>query len=553
MMCAKRVSRGQPGTWNSCSSQAISATTPPFLTDAWGNQQRKVLQSYLVLLTITPQGWVTLAACAGELALALMALLWGAPSRLALLLAILSLNLFFWNFATLAYEISGVAAWHWLDHATSPLSAPLALHFALVFAGRRRQLGWVIAVAYAAFGLISAASSLAFLFAWARRFTDSPAWAGAHLALLIPVVLLGTWCLIVHVRRSTTKDERWRARLLLVGFLALALLGSTELLRGLDLSVPSLGSIGVLACNGLMTVGALRFRLLDRPVRSMIVWNAPWLAALGVGSYVAIFRFRGTISAVLVLGLATLFFALAGGAMQLRGSLAIRRARFERLATLGRFSTQLAHDLKNPLAALKGAAQYLVEQIRRGKPISAEAELVSLMLEQIDRLAAVVERYQRISRIEPDFALLQVNELVRDVLALQPFASVAKAVSVRVELDEKLPPCFGDRQLLFVALENVVRNAFEAMPNGGRLTVRTGPDGNDRLLISVEDTGEGMNPRVQERAFDDFFTTKPQGTGLGLTFARRVAEAHGGDVLLTSREGFGTVVSLEIPLRAPSG
>ena len=239
--------------------------------------------------------------------------------------------------------------------------------------------------------------------------------------------------------------------------------------------------------------------------------------------------------------------------MQLRASLAIRRARIERLATLGRFSTQLAHDLKNPLAALKGVAQYLVEQIRRGKPISGEAELVSLMREQIDRLAAVVERYQRISRIEPDFALLQVNELVRDVLALQPFASAAKAVSVRAELDERLPPCLADRQLLLAAVENVVRNAFEAMPNGGTLTVRTRPEGSDRLLVSVEDTGEGMNPRVQERAFDDFFTTKAQGTGLGLTFARRVAEAHGGDVLLTSREGFGTVVSLEIPLRGPSG
>jgi hypothetical protein len=250
MLCAKLVSRVLGKSYrNSCSSDGLSAT--PRSNDAWGNQQKKVLQSCLVPLTITPRGWVTLAACAGELTLALIALLRGAPSRLALLLAILSLDLFFWNFATLAYEISGVAAWHWLDHATSPLSAPLALHFVLVFSGRRRQLGWVIAFAYAAFGLISAASSLAFFFPWARRFTDSEAWAGAHLALLVPLVVLGTGCLIVHVRRSAAKDERWRGRLLLLGFSVLAILGSTELLRAIDIPVPSLGSIGVLVCNRL--------------------------------------------------------------------------------------------------------------------------------------------------------------------------------------------------------------------------------------------------------------------------------------------------------------
>jgi two-component system sensor histidine kinase HydH len=504
-----------------------------------------------VPLAITAHGWVTLAACAGELALALITLLRGAPSRLALPLALLSLDLFFWNFATLAYEISGIPAWHWLDHATSPLSAPLALHFAIIFAGRRRQLRWIIALAYAAFGLVSAASALAFWFDWGRAFTDSPFWAGAHLGLLVPVVLLGVGCLILHLRRSTDPDERSRTRLLLAGFTALAVLGSTELLGALRLPVPGLGSIGVLACNALM-VGALRFRLLERTVKSAIVWNALWLAALGVGAYVAIFRFRGTPVAMVVLGFATLLFALAGAAMQLRTSLAIRRERLERMATLGRFSTQMAHDLKNPLAALKGAAQYLMEELRRRKPASSEADLVTLMLEQIDRMAGVLDQYQRIARIEPEFAPLQVNEVVREVLALQPFASAAERVCVRAELDEGLPPCLADRQLLSGALENVVRNAFEAMPLGGELTVRTRRDGDDRLVIAVRDNGEGMNPRTEERAFDDFFTTKPQGTGLGLTFARRVAEAHGGDILLTSREGLGTVVSIEIPLRAPS-
>ncbi len=299
-------------------------------------------------------------------------------------------------------------------------------------------------------------------------------------------------------------------------------------------------------------LGALRFRLLEQPLRSVLLWNALWVAALAVGAYVAIFRFRGTPLALLVLGFATLLFALGTAARQLASSFALRRERVQRLATLGRFSTQMAHDLKNPLAALKGAVQYLIEEGRRRAGTASEAELLRLMLDQIERMVGIVDHYQRIAKVEPQLAPLQVNEVLRAVLALQPFASKDNQVLVRADLDETLPPCLGDRQLLAAALENVVRNAFEAMPRGGELKVRTHRNGADRLVIAVEDTGEGMNPRTLEQAFDDFFTTKAQGTGLGLTFARRVAEAHGGDVLLTSREGLGTVVSVEIPLRVPS-
>jgi signal transduction histidine kinase len=517
--------------------------------DARRNQQKKVLQACPVALSMTVHGWLTLAACAGELALALLALLRGAPSRLALVFALFSLDLFFWNFATLAYEISGTPAWHWLDHATSPLSAPLALHFVLVFVGRRRQLRVVIALAYGAFGLISFASSLAFVSAAPRAFTESASWAVAYLALLVPVVLLGVACLIVHMRRSSAGGEQARARLLLAGFASLAVLGSTELVGAMGVPVPGLGNIGVLACNAMMAVGALRFRLFERPLRSALVWNALCLGVLTLGAYVAIFRFRGTPVAMLVLGVGTVLFAFAGALLQVKSSLAIRRERLQRMATLGRFSSQMAHDLKNPLAALKGAAQYLIEERRLGKPISEETDLVKLMLEQVDRLTGVVDRYQRIASVEPEFAPVEVNELVREVLALQPFTSAGERISLDAQLDAQLPRCVADRQLLSGALENLVRNAFEAMPNGGRLTVRTRCDSDDRLIIAVEDTGHGMNPRVLERAFEDFFTTKAHGTGLGLTFARRVAQAHGGDVLLTSREGFGTVVSLEIPLR----
>jgi signal transduction histidine kinase len=97
-------------------------------------------------------------------------------------------------------------------------------------------------------------------------------------------------------------------------------------------------------------------------------------------------------------------------------------------------------------------------------------------------------------------------------------------------------------------LENLVRNAMEAMPDGGTVTVRTARSGAESVLLSVADTGCGMDARTRERAFDDFFTTKALGSGLGLAFVRRVVEAHGGRVSLESEQGRGTLVSVRLPV-----
>jgi signal transduction histidine kinase len=165
-------------------------------------------------------------------------------------------------------------------------------------------------------------------------------------------------------------------------------------------------------------------------------------------------------------------------------------------------------------------------------------------LEQVERLDRVVGTYQRLARVEPLLKPVDLTRLVESVLSLQSFAQ--PSVLLVHELASGLPPCAGDEDLLANALENLVRNAFEAMPGGGTLTVRTRAEGAG-VVLSVEDTGEGMDARTRERAFDEFFTTKATGSGLGLAFVRRVLEAHGGSVSLTSGEGRGTIVRLHLP------
>jgi two-component system sensor histidine kinase HydH len=219
---------------------------------------------------------------------------------------------------------------------------------------------------------------------------------------------------------------------------------------------------------------------------------------------------------------------------------------------MGRFSAQMAHDLKNPIAALKGAAQYLKEEHARGQSWDDKGDFLDLLLEQVERLDRVVGTYQRLGRVEPLPQPLDVNQLAVSVLSLQAFTGRPE-VRLRRELAVDVPRCPGDWDLLANALENLVRNAFEAMPNGGTLTVRTQVE-EASVALSVEDTGEGMNARTRERAFDDFYTTKTTGSGLGLAFVRRVVEAHGGQVELTSQQGRGTTVTLRLPAsEAPAG
>jgi two-component system, NtrC family, sensor histidine kinase HydH len=155
-----------------------------------------------------------------------------------------------------------------------------------------------------------------------------------------------------------------------------------------------------------------------------------------------------------------------------------------------------------------------------------------------------VDAYRRLHRIEPDKQPSDVAALVRDTVALQPFAASAET-RVEVDVAPGLPACPLDRDLLARALENLLRNGMEAMPDGGTLTVHVARDeGAGKVVIEVSDTGMGMDARTRERAFDDFFTTKPAGTGLGLPLVKRIVNAHGGDVSIHARHPKGTTVRI---------
>jgi signal transduction histidine kinase len=247
-----------------------------------------------------------------------------------------------------------------------------------------------------------------------------------------------------------------------------------------------------------------------------------------------------------MVGTTALTLVLLFGLRQLVRTHFERRARLQQFAYLGRFSAQIAHDLKNPLAALKGAIQFLDTEVHRGRSLESQQRFLALLLEQVERLDDVVDNYTRLGRVQPRPLASNLNAIVRRTLALQSY--VRPNISVEDELEAELPACPHDADLVGRAIENLIRNAVEAMPNGGVLTVRTSADRrHDRRVdarVTVQDTGQGMNARESARAFDDFFSTKAEGSGLGLGFVQRVMQAHGGRVDLTSKVGTGTSVTL---------
>jgi len=472
--------------------------------------------------------------CVGDLALVLLA--WGRRDRSAIATPVLLLFLvmFSWAFADLQHEIFNTGLLP--AHILASLLPVLALQVVIVFVGKARSSQRFMQVAYA----------LSALVALTTIWTDF--WWKLLLALAVATMGCSVALLLGHRSRTSDLEERARAELILMAVAIGTVVGTTDLwYNEVSFPVPRLSNLGTLAAMVLFAVAALRMRLLGNGVP--IVFGVLSLCAgvLWMIAYLATLYWLDRRSGLIALSGVTALMVGGVAVREFRRSVAASRERVQRLAGLGRLAEQLAHDLKNPLAALKGGLQFLAVEIEQGRSLDSRANYLELMLEQVDRVNRVVEEYQRIARVEPVCSRAPVNDVVRGVLGLQSFAS-SDSVDLKVELAEALPDCLLDPELIGMALENILRNAYESMPNGGTVWVRTQPAADaDAVLVTVEDQGQGMDARELERAADEFYTTKSGGTGLGLYFASRVVRVHGGRLSLTSSVGNGTTVGLWLP------
>lgn len=496
--------------------------------------------------------WIYLVAAAGHLTLAVLCLRRVRSSPVARPLAFLSLNLFGLCFAPLAHHLTDAIVWDVLDAVTTAMCPPLALHLIATFVGARKTLARVVLLNYVLFASL-AISSLPGLFTpWGLAWVDSSAWADVFLVSWVPTLIFVLVLLLRHLVSAEDPAEKARTRIVLAALAVSGIFGTADIVWQASLTsftdtIPRIAPLATLTSTLLIATAALRFRLFDRDLSASTGLYAVMLAVAGVFGYLVLFRSFGGNVAALTAGAIAITIVLGVAAREVFSSLALQRERADRLAVLGRFSDQMAHDLKNPLATIKGALQFLQEEHARGQSLSDHHEFLGVMMDQVERLHRVVDDYQRIGRVRPVRRPVDVNQMVRSVLALEPYA--VDGVKMCSSFASDLPPCDLDSDLVSGALQNVIRNALEAMPNGGTLMVCTSRQ-ERAVVISVEDVGSGMDARQAERAFDEFYTTKLTGSGLGLAFVRRVAQAHGGDVSLRSRVGIGTIVSLRLEMSA---
>jgi two-component system sensor kinase FixL len=217
----------------------------------------------------------------------------------------------------------------------------------------------------------------------------------------------------------------------------------------------------------------------------------------------------------------------------------------ERLAAVGNTISQIVHEIKNPLMIIGGFAQ----QLLKAQTLDAKGlQKLTIIREEVSRLESLMGEMRDYSR-PPDLKREtgRIETLVQEVFDLYVDILQEKGIALILLPVEPLPACNLDYQQLKQVLLNLVKNASEAMPEGGSITIsvaRRPPD----LEIMVADTGEGMAPDVAENIFTPYFTTKSKGSGLGLAISRNIIRAHNGDISVESQPGKGSTFTIRLPL-----
>jgi two-component system, NtrC family, nitrogen regulation sensor histidine kinase GlnL len=234
--------------------------------------------------------------------------------------------------------------------------------------------------------------------------------------------------------------------------------------------------------------------------------------------------------------------------------------RSDRLAALGTLAAGLAHEIKNPLTSLLTFSRHLE---RKFDDRNFRERFGSVVPRELERINGIVERLLELARpARLSFALVRLPELLERAVELYADQLADRQIEIVREYARDVPPVQADKEALYRVFVNLVANALDAMPRGGRLIARAGwVTGGDplpparrraanRVKVEIEDTGTGIEPSETDRIFNPFYTTRSGGTGLGLALAHKIVQDHGGRISFTSVPGRGTTFTIVLPLVA---
>jgi two-component system sensor histidine kinase HydH len=228
-----------------------------------------------------------------------------------------------------------------------------------------------------------------------------------------------------------------------------------------------------------------------------------------------------------------------------------RLLRAERLSLIGQMVASIAHEIKNPLGSIKGAVQILCDKTT---PESDRKEFTAIIEKEVDRLDKVVKDYLTFARPSPaSIARIDLNEILRTVIKQMKFQFDEHDISVVFE-PEDIQVINGDPDKLRDLFLNIMLNSLQAMPGGGKIEIvcrNKVENSAGRIEARIGDSGPGVAPENLNRIFEPFFSTKAQGTGLGLATARAIVTEHGGSIRVESVEGKGTTFIIDFPISDP--
>ncbi|HMF68552.1 MAG TPA: ATP-binding protein [Phyllobacterium sp.] len=228
-------------------------------------------------------------------------------------------------------------------------------------------------------------------------------------------------------------------------------------------------------------------------------------------------------------------------------------AHMNRVSMMGELAASLAHEIKQPIAAAAINGEACTNWLRRDPPdVTKASSAASVMVADVMRAGGIIDRVSALYRRgAPARELVDLNEIVREMSALLGHMANRNAVSIRTKLDPELPTTTADRVQLQQVLMNLMLNGIEAMQDtGGELDIASKRTEDGQLTISVSDTGLGLSIDQAERIFEAFFTTKPQGTGMGLSISRRIIASHGGHLCASPNTGRGATFQFTLPVEA---
>lgn len=239
---------------------------------------------------------------------------------------------------------------------------------------------------------------------------------------------------------------------------------------------------------------------------------------------------------------------------------ALRKAQAElahiaRVMTMGELAASIAHEINQPLAAIVANGDACQAWLAGAAPNLDQArETVSLIVSDANRAADIIKRIRAlVKKAETETVPLNINDAIREVVALAGAEARRNRVALRTELAEDLPPVVGDRVQLQQVIINLVMNGTEAMSSVAdrprELLVRSRRVESDRVLVAVQDVGIGIKPASLTKIFDTFYSTKPQGMGMGLAIARSIIENHGGRLWVLPNDGPGMTFQFALPVK----